>query len=212
MPPAPGVVVVAVDALPGMGDVQDIGPEVAAQDVGVGLGRVLVGGTERVLADAVFTAVAAGVGIADELDEAVAEPIGLEEGPLGLEGPERRPTLLCLRPLLDDDPVRLRLALLLLEQDDGGVPVDDDDLVRLRGRLPVDPDIEIVLPRVPGLQGQVAARAALQSKETAPVSETRVRPTKVMRLSAAGTRSRAVAGTTAAASSRAMRIRFIAER
>ena len=151
-----------------MGDVQDIGPEVAAQDVRVGLGRVLVLRTERVLADAVFTAVAAGVGIADELDEAVAEPIGLEEDPLGLEGPERRPALLGLRPLLDDDPVRLRLALLLLEQDDGGVPVDDDDLVR-------------------------RAVTALQSKETAPVSETRVRPTKVMRLSAAGTRSRAAA-------------------
>ena len=183
MPPAPGVVVVAIDSLAGMGDVQDIGPEVAAQDVGVGLGRVLVGGTERVLADAVFTAVAAGVGIADELDEAVAEPIGLEEGPLGLEGPERRPTLLCLRPLLDDDPVRLRLALLLLEQDDGEPPVK-----------------------------AMRAVTALQSKETAPVSETRVRPTKVMRPSAAGTRSRAAAGTAAAASSRAMRIRFIAER
>ena len=169
MPAAPGVVVVAVDALAGMGDVQDIGPEVAAQDVRVGLGRVLVLRTERVLADAVFTAVAAGVGIADELDEAVAEPIGLEESALGLEGPERRPALLGLRPLLDDDPVRLRLALLLPEQDDGGVPVDDDDLVRLRGRLPVDPDIEIVLPRVPGLQGQVAAREGDAGGDGAPV-------------------------------------------
>ena len=61
------------------------------------------------------------------------------------------------RILAASKPVRLGLALLLLEQDEGGVPVDDDDPVRLGDGILVDPDIEIIPSAVPGLQGQVAA-------------------------------------------------------
>ena len=152
-----------------MGEVQDIGPEITAQDVGVGLGGVLIGGTERVPPDAVLAAVTAGIGITDEFDDAVLQSLGLKKCAIRQEGAERRPALLGLRPLLDDHPVRLGLALLLLEKDDGRVPVDDKDLVRLRGRLPVDPDVEIILPGISGLQGQIAAREGDAGLDGAPV-------------------------------------------
>ena len=62
-----------------------------------------------------------------------------------------------------------RLPLPGLEQHDGGVPVDDNDLVRLRGRLPVDPDIEVILPGIRSLQGQIASGECYTGINTAPV-------------------------------------------
>ena len=62
-----------------------------------------------------------------------------------------------------------RLPLPGLEQHDGGVPVDDDDLVRLRRRLPVDPDIEVILPGIRSLQGQITAGEGDTGINAAPI-------------------------------------------
>ena len=169
MPAASGVIVVPVDALARVGGADPVGPEIAAQDVGIGLGGILVLRAEGILPDAVLAAVAAGVGVADEFDHPVPDALGLEELPLGLEGLEDGAALFPLGPFLDDQPVRLGLALLLLEQDEGGVPVDDDDPVRLGDGILVDPDIEIIPSAVPGLQGQVAAGEGDAGIDAAPV-------------------------------------------
>ena len=169
MPAASGVVVVPVDALARMGGADPVGPEIAAQDVGIGLGGILVLRAEGILPDTVLAAVAAGVGVADEFNHPLPDALGLEELSLGLEGLEDGAALFPLGPFLDDQPVRLGLALLLLEQDEGGVPVDDDNPVRLCDGILVDPDIEVIPSAVPGLQGQVAAGEGDAGIDAAPV-------------------------------------------
>ena len=79
-----------------MGDPEDVGAEVAAQDVGIGLGGILVFRPEGILPDAVLRAVAAGVGVADDLDETLFRPFRLKELALSLEGAESGPSLLAL--------------------------------------------------------------------------------------------------------------------
>ena len=151
-----------------MGDAEDIGPEVTADDIGIGLGGILVLRPERVLPDAVLGAITTGIRVADDLDHPLPDPLGLQET-IGLESAEGRPPLFTLGALLDDDLVRQRLALLLREQHDSGFLVDDNDLVRLRRWLPVDPDIEVILPRISGLQGQITAGESNPGIHAAPV-------------------------------------------
>ena len=161
------VAVVARDAHPGMRHEPEIGAEMARDDGRVGAVAVFRLRREGIGGAVAQRAVAAGVGVSDKFDYALAHGTRLQEA-VRAESVEGGAALLALGALLDDDPVRVgrpreeRERGVAAGQAEGGVGHG-------RHRVAVDPDVEIILPGAGGAQLQRVAAEMHDGIDAAPV-------------------------------------------